>query len=312
MTVLLTGAAGFLGRAIVRAFTRDGIEVLATDEADESAFVPRPGTDTGRVTYVRRDLEHESLADLVARASGVVYAAALTPADETEGDVAERLLAVNLSGFLDVLGAMRTARECRRMLFVSSTSVYDQTADTTLDEDDLSPTGGLYGAAKLAAESVGRQYAEIIGREFCAVRPTTLIGPGERWRASRPRLSALARLIEASREGRPVRLANGSAAEDVLSVDDAADSVTALWRRLPSWNGRSFSVSAGTLHSVADIAQAVQVVAGLEFDDAGILIEGGYDLPAIVSHDRLTAATGWTPRRPLDVIVRECLDEGEP
>jgi nucleoside-diphosphate-sugar epimerase len=312
MSVLVTGAAGFLGRAIVRAFTRGGIDVLATDEGDAGAFPQRPGTDAGRVTYVRRDLEHESLADLVARSTGVVYAAALTPADETEGDVAERLLAVNLSGFLDVLGAMRTAHECRRVLFVSSTSVYDQTAAVTLDEEDVSPTGGLYGAAKLAAEGVGRQYAEIIGREFCAVRPTTLIGPGERWRPSRPRLSTLAQLIDASRAGRPVRLANGSAAEDVLSVDDAADAVTALWRCPLPWNGCSFSVSAGTLHSVADIAEAVRAVAGLEFDDAGVLIEGGYDLPAIVSHDRLTNATGWTPRRPLDMIVRECLDEGEP
>jgi nucleoside-diphosphate-sugar epimerase len=311
MTVLVTGAAGFLGSAIVQAFTRNDVAVLATDKAGDSAFVARPGTRTDRVTYVQRDLEDESLADLVSEASGIVYAAALTPADEAEGDVAERLLAVNLNAFLGVIGAMRAAEACRRVLFVSSSSVYNQSVAATLDENDVSPTGGLYGAAKLAAEGVGRCYAEVIGREFCAIRPTTLIGPGERPCASRPRVSTFAQLIEASRACRPVHLANGSAAEDVLSVDDAADAVTALWR-LPSWEGHSFSVSAGALHSVTDLAEAVRTVAGLEFDETGMTVEGGPDLPALVSHHRLTAATGWAPRRRLEVIVRECLDEGEP
>jgi nucleoside-diphosphate-sugar epimerase len=311
MTVLVTGAAGFLGRAVVRAFTRDGIDVLATDQVVESSFVPRVGTRAERVTYVARDLEHESLEDLVCRTSGVVYAAALTPADDTDGDVAERLLAVNLNGFLRLIGAMRGKGASRRVLFVSSSSVYDQSLATVLDEANVSPPGDLYGASKLAAEVVGRRYAEVIGCEFCAIRPTTLIGPGERSRTSRPRVSTFAHLMEASRVGRPVRLENEGAAEDILAVDDAADAVTALWR-LPSWHGCSFSVSAGSLTSLADLAEAVRTVASLELDEEGTAIYAGSHLPAKVSHERLTAAAGWTPQRPLEVIVRECLEEGEP
>jgi nucleoside-diphosphate-sugar epimerase len=310
MTVLVTGAAGFLGRAIVRAFTREGISVLATDTA-EAGFDTRPGTRSELVAYDRRDLEQESLEDLVSQVSGVVYAAALTPRDETADGVAERLLAVNLKAFIDLIISIRGADACRRVLFVSSSSIYDQTMATTLCEDDVSPTGGVYGAAKLAAETVGRRYLEVIGREFCAVRPTTLIGPGERWRPSRPHVSTFAQLMAAARAGQPVHLESGHAREDVLSVDDAADAVTALWRQ-PVWDGSSFSVSAGALCSLADLAEAVAGEVGLSVTTSGTVIDGGSDLPALVSHRRLTEATGWTPRRTLGLIVRECVEEGEP
>ena len=98
MTVLVTGSAGFLGRAVVRAFTRDGVDVLATDSGAAADVDFRPGTEPARVSYVQRDLEHEPLNDLVEQVDGVVYAAALTPRDETAGDVADRLLTVNLNG----------------------------------------------------------------------------------------------------------------------------------------------------------------------------------------------------------------------
>ena len=311
MTVLVTGSAGFLGRAVVRAFTRDGIDVLATDSGAAADVDFRPGTEPARVSYVQRDLEHEPLNDLVEQVDGVVYAAALTPRDETAGDVADRLLTVNLNAFLDTLVAIRQTDACRRVLFVSSSSVYDQSRAGTLREDNVSLGYGVYGAAKLAAEYVGRQYARVIDREFCAVRPTTLIGPGERLRASRPHISRFAQLIWAARGDRPVHLENADAGDDVLAVDDAADAIVALWRQ-PDWKGQSFSVSSGVIHSLADMAAAVSREAGLRLASSGTIVDGGTDLPAVVSHDRLAAATGWHPKRTLDVVVRECLDEGEP
>ena len=141
----------------MRAFTAAGVEVLATDAVDMGNFEVRPATRVELVSYVQRDLEHEPLDDLVAQVDGVVYAAALTPRDETAADVADRLLTVNLKAFLDVLVAVRGADACRRVLFVSSTSVYDQTRAGTITEDDVTPDSGVYGAAKLAAEYVGRR-----------------------------------------------------------------------------------------------------------------------------------------------------------
>src|SRR5581483_2184761 len=148
--VVITGAAGFFGLAMVRALTRDGVRVLATDRVDESGFKLRPGTVGELVSYLRRELERESLDDLVDGAAGLVHGAALTPADETAGDTAERLLSMNLQAFLSLLGAVRRSPTCRRVLFVSSAGAYDQSTAATLREEDADGGTSLYGAAKLA------------------------------------------------------------------------------------------------------------------------------------------------------------------
>ena len=94
--VLVTGAAGFFGAAIVRALALDGAAVTATDRVDEAAFSPRADVPHDAVAYVRRDVASEPLDDLVASAEIVVHAAALTPADE-HGDTSDELLRVNLA-----------------------------------------------------------------------------------------------------------------------------------------------------------------------------------------------------------------------
>jgi UDP-glucose 4-epimerase len=306
--VLVTGAAGFFGRAIVRALAQDGAPVLATDRIEEAAFAPRPGTPPELVDYVQRDVERGSLNDLLGKADCLVYAAALTPSDETDCDTADRLLRVNVQGFLELLAGVRRSTTCRRVIFVSSSGVYNQSPAVTLGEEDADGGTSLYGAGKLACELVGRRYSALFRRDFCAIRPTSLIGPGEEARPSRPRVTAFAELVHAASEGRSVRVESGEARSDWLAVDDAADAVTLL-RRAPELAGRSFNVSSGIPRSLDEVAAAVVRVAGLRLSDDGeVVVRGGSDRAATISNERL-ARLGWRPRRSIDDVVREVLDE---
>ena len=141
--VLVLGAAGFFGLAIVRALTADGTAVVACDRVEPAEFIPREGSRRELLSYVRRDLTVEPFSDLVAEASGVVHAAALTPPDEVSGDTAERLLRINLESLLALLSAAR-ANDCPRILFVSSAGVYDQRADKAVSYTHLTlPTSDL-------------------------------------------------------------------------------------------------------------------------------------------------------------------------
>jgi nucleoside-diphosphate-sugar epimerase len=305
--VVVTGAAGFFGRAIVRALTRDGVRVLATDRIAAEEFVPRPGTVAESVDYIRRDLERESLDDLIEGASGVIYAAALTPADERSGDVTDRLLRVNLHGFLTLLAAVRRSALCQRVLFVSSTGVYDQSIEAVLLEDDADGGTSLYGAAKLAGEIIGRRFAELFGLEFCAVRPTALIGPGEVERSSRPRVTAFLKLVRAALADEAVRLVEPEFRADWLAVDDAAEAVSELMRSA-AVGGRSFNLSFGRTRTLREVASAVDRALGLRLTDDGQPVGTGADRPATVSNERVTAL-GWAPRRSLEEVVRDVASE---
>jgi UDP-glucose 4-epimerase len=293
---LVTGAAGFFGLAIVKALTATGVSVVATDRVGPDEFVPRQGTDTSRVRYVRRDVSTEQLDDLVGEVGGVVHAAALTPEHEEAGDTAERLLAVNLGVLFPLLAAIRASASCSRLLYISSSAVYDQTGERTLDEGEATGGTSLYGAAKLAGELVALRYASLFEVELCAVRPTSLFGAGELVRPSRPRITSFARLVAAAVRGEPVRIERPHSRADWLCVDDAADAIALLWRseRLAG----TYNLSSGRPRAFHEVADAVAEATGLRLDEgATAIVDAGIDRPAIIPNDRLRAAAGWKPSR---------------
>lgn len=308
--LLVTGAAGFFGLAIVRALVAAGHDVVAVDRAAAADHHPRyePGA---TVRYECRDLERESIGDLLGHVDTVVHAAALTPGAET-GEKLDELLSVNLAPLPALLRALRTSTRTRGLVFVSSAAVYEASRDAVLTERDASGGASLYAAAKLAAELTLARYATLANLQFAIVRPTSLFGPGEAPRLSRPRISAFAALVEAARAGSAVRIENGLARTDWLHVDDAAEAVAALVGapRLPD---ASFSLSSGTPCALIGLAQSLVQAVGLTLDDdAELVVSAAGDRPARIVNDRLVAATGWRPRRTFEDAARELLAEEAP
>jgi nucleoside-diphosphate-sugar epimerase len=303
---LVTGAAGFFGSAIVRSLARAGVQVIATDRVGVNEFRPRSGTPGGLVEYIERDLA-EGIDDLVADGGGVIHAAALTAYDDTEPSVLDDLLRVNVEAFCSVLRAVR-ASPAPRLFFVSSTSVYDQSPEKHLAEEDATGQASVYGAAKLAAEILGRRYAAVTGIELCVVRPSALFGAGEAERPSRPRVSEFAQLVRAAAEGARVRVENATSRADWLSVDDAADAVALLWDA-GDLGGRTFNLTSASPRPFTNVVEAVASVVSLELveDDADVVVDGGPDRPAVISNARLRDAIDWEPSRTHADAARELL-----
>lgn len=307
-SVLVTGAAGFFGLAITRALTREGAAVIAADQVSHESFSPRAGTRPEQVTYVRRNVSSDALEDLVAGADVIVHAAAVTPADGEEHEVAADLLETNLGALVRVLEAAGAGGSCGRVIFISSAAVYRQTRPRRLLEEDADGGDTLYGASKFAAEIVGRRYSESLGLEFCAVRPTALIGPGETERPSRPRVTPFASLLRAAQRGAPVSIRNAEARADWLSVDDAASAVAALAgaARIPN---RAFNVSSGLTRPFSDVVAVIDSVVPLRVDEESqVVIDGGTDRPAEVVNEQIRKAIGWEPAGALEETVRAFLE----
>lgn len=294
-TVLVTGAAGFFGLAITRAITMSGAAVIATDRCSTDEFSPRSGSRLDRIDFIARDLSCEPINDLVARASAVVHAAALSLGAE-HGEILDQLLSVNFSPLPGVLEGVRTSERCSRFVFVSSAGVYDQSITAVLSEDAADGGRSLYGAAKLAAELIVTRYATISGFEFCCLRPTSLFGPGEIPRPSRPNVTPFCQLVEAAATNHAVRLDNPDTRADWLHVDDAANAVVALLSA-PSLPGCALNVSSGRPTALGAIADELQATVGLRVaPDADTVVSGGADRPAEITNDRLRAAAAWGPQ----------------
>jgi nucleoside-diphosphate-sugar epimerase len=179
---------------------------------------------------------------------------------------------------------------------VSSAGVYDQSVTAVLSEDTADGGRSLYGAAKLAAELVVTRYATISGFEFCCLRPTSLFGPGEIPRPSRPNVTVFRQLVEAAATNHAVRLDNPDTRADWLHVDDAANAVVALLNA-PALPACPLNVSSGRLTALGAIADELQATVGLRVaPDAGTVVSGGGDRPAQITNDRLRAAVSWSPQ----------------
>lgn len=163
----LTGADGFIGRALRAQLAQAGHEVSGSDlhQADGVAAI---------------DLRDRSaiVAHLAAHTPDIViHAGAISGAMLAQGDPA-LMFDVNVGGTLNVAEAMRRAG-IRRMVFLSSNAIYAP-APTRAPVSENAPLGAgdPYGASKLAAESLLRAYAETCGIAVTALRISSVFGAG--------------------------------------------------------------------------------------------------------------------------------------
>lgn len=235
MTVLVTGACGFVGCHVVEALARafPSTPVLAADlsEPDPVARQLFEGFQ-GQVEAVPLDVtDRAAVADLVGRTrpESIVHAAAITPTPQQERDDPVRILDINLGGLANVLQPAGAVPGLRRVVFLSSTGVFGPAAGNgPLDEEADPRPHILYGIAKRSGEDLLRRWAEVTGVSGASLRLGAIFGRHERPTPHRGRMSAVGRLLAAGAGGREVAVLGRTVLRDWLDGDDLGDGVARL------------------------------------------------------------------------------------
>jgi nucleoside-diphosphate-sugar epimerase len=177
--VLVTGAAGFLGRAVVRRLLDDGQHVLALVRpmTDVASFEP-----SERLDFVHGDLRQKGgWCDRIGSVDAVIHLAAATGGDLPEQFALTVMATENLLNCLPRV-------TLRRMVQVSSFSVYDYAALPTGSQvDENSPLEAnpgerdAYTWTKLIQEKLVRDHCREAGISLAVVRPGAIYGPGKSW-----------------------------------------------------------------------------------------------------------------------------------
>jgi len=153
MRVMIFGATGLLGQALLREWAGDGVVGLSSRDADIR--------DAGRV----RDVVGK------ARPDWIVLAAAYTDVDGCETNQ-ERAFAVNRDGAVNVAEAAKSVGA--RLLFLSSDYVFDGRKTSPYETEDARNPQSVYGRSKAEAEV---QLLELLP-ECCIARTSWLFGMG--------------------------------------------------------------------------------------------------------------------------------------
>lgn len=249
MEILLTGASGFVGQALLPRLA--GVEesrVTATSRSD--CQVP------DGVSFVRQDLaDSEELADMLAGKQVVIHTAAR--AHIMQDDAADRLAEyrkVNVQATLN-LARQAAAAGVNRFIFISSVKVNGETTTgrSPFVETDLPTPEDPYGISKLEAELALRELSQETGMEIVIIRPPLVYGAGVK--ANFRSLMALS----AKRLPLPFRMVRN--ARSMIYVGNLIDFVICCIEH-PAAANQTFLVSDGDDLSLSGLISRIRTVMG--------------------------------------------------
>jgi UDP-glucuronate 4-epimerase len=314
VTVLVTGAAGFVGMHVAEALLRRGEQVVGIDDLNayydpalKQARLRILGQHPG-FRFVRLDIaDHDALAAVgrehADSLDGVVHLAAQAGVRYSlENPFA--YVRSNLEGHMSVLELCRhVLPNLRHLVYASSSSVYGGNTKVPFSIDDRvdSPVS-LYAATKRADELMSEAYGRLYAIPQTGLRFFTVYGP---W--GRPDMAYYS-FADAMAAGRPITLFNhGRMRRDFTYVDDVTDGILRALDRPPSGGSGSHRVfNLGNNQPVELIAfvKALEAAMGTRADLRYADMQPGDVVETYADIDATRAELGWQPTTSIEAGLR--------
>jgi UDP-glucuronate 4-epimerase len=302
MTVIVTGAAGFVGMHVAERLLHRGETVIGVDDFNPYYDVALKDLRASRLAaypafrMVRADIaDAEAMAELL-RSSGakrVVHLAAQAGVRYSiENPFAYQRS--NLQGHLSVLEACRHG-DVEHLVYASSSSVYGDRplAGEGFREDDptVSPVS-LYAATKRSCELLSQSYASLYGFPQSGLRFFTVYGP-----MGRPDMAYFS-FTEKITRGEPIEVyGEGRMARDFTFIDDIVDGVVGVLDKPPARGGHEVynigdSSPVGLMEMISTLEQAL----GREAVKIMRPMQAGDVTATFADVSKLNALTSYAPK----------------
>jgi UDP-glucuronate 4-epimerase len=238
MSILLTGAAGFIGFHVAGTLLKRGERVVGIDnlndyydvtlkEARLALLRAYPGFAFAKLDVADREAVFR-LVEEHADLSGIIHLAAQAGVRHSLIDPYTYIDA-NVMGTLVMLEAARRMRRPNGIVYASSSSVYGANTKQPFSvEDRVDHPVSLYGATKRSCELMAESYSRLFGVAATGLRFFTVYGP---W--GRPDMAAFL-FTRAILAGEPIKVFNeGRMARDFTYIEDIVQGVIAAHDRPP-------------------------------------------------------------------------------
>lgn len=295
MRVLVTGAYGFVGNAVVRRLVEAGHDTVVLTH--RPADVPLPELPISEV--FRGDIrDPNALTAALDGIQGVCHLAALTRVRESF-ERSDEYQAVNAGGtvtLLDALASARTGSKVPTVVLGSTAAIYGAPERQPIGEDTVPAPGNPYGTSKLAADRALQARAESGAIKAVSLRCFNISGSvngvGD---TDESRIIPKAVAVAASRYPHLEMNGDGEAVRDFVHVDDLARAYVMALEAPAPVPFRAYNVGA-TPASMREIVATVERVSG-----RGVPVVHRSPQPEpprlVADISRITADLGWKPER---------------
>ena len=291
-TVLVTGAAGFIGGRVAQRLRDAGHPVVALDLAGRSrAHLGRTGVEFKEADITDAAAVSRALSGV--RASWVVHCAALMGG----WGAPEEYRRVNVEGTRHI-ASWAAANGVARFVYISSVSVYGMPPVKEINEETPFRHIGLpYGDSKIEAETLVLEFHR-------AGLPCTILRPGDVYG---PRATEwVVKLVESMKSGRMILIGGGRGLINVTQVDNLVDAIVAALQN-PAAAGRDYIITDGKPATWNDYLKALSAAAGCAPPRFSLPIVAAW--PAVVLLEAAGRITGRRPplsRMGLSLLTASC------
>jgi len=252
MTILVAGATGLAGSAIVRELTRVNKKVIGISSKDVNLL-----DRTKTFSYIK-DLKPTVLIDAAAKVGGV----------GGNNAYPVEFLSQNLQIQSNLMDAAHEAK-VEKFVFLGSSCIYPRNCAQPIKEDylltgELEQTNSAYAIAKIAGIELIKSYRKEYGYSWISVMPTNLYGPNDNFDLENSHvLPALIRkFVEAKRNNSSevVLWGSGTPLREFLHVDDLAKAVLVCLEKYD--DSQQINIGSGDEISIKDLGQKIANLTG--------------------------------------------------
>jgi nucleoside-diphosphate-sugar epimerase len=204
MKVLVTGATGFLGKAIVKEFSQNGVDVISLSKSSKQFQADVTDENSLEKLKVFKHI------DLIIHSAGLAHQFGKTPR--------KKFFDVNVKGTENLLNLAKSL-QTNHFILISSVAVYGEnrklkTANEKFQEDSECNPIGDYAESKYEAELFAAKFCQANKINLTILRPATIIGEGD--------IGNVSRLITLVRNKRFFWVGKGENLKSLVDKSDVA------------------------------------------------------------------------------------------
>lgn len=280
--LLITGSSGFIGRNLVKYFSKFPDWEVTTADLLKS----------GNPAYIL-DLSQRSNTDLLfknEKPDFIIHAAGITKAENAQDYFQANLIpVVNLLESAVKSGVFKT-----RILLISTSAVYGHFIGETVSENHLPAPINSYGYSKLAMETLASQFVQENNMDIVIARPFNIIGEGQPETFVVP--SFIRKLIRIKNDKKLTEIKTGdlSGFRDFIDISDVVAAIKIIFEKGKS--GEAYNIGSGRLIQISEVLKQVaaylKLDSGLKIDEYKTEVEQIFSLK---SNCAKLHKLGWKP-----------------